>query len=77
MITMFLVTFGIILISGVFAIISLLALSFILEMNINAFVKMILLVFLFSFSLSVSVVGTFSVLDYVFKSEKQLDNKEK
>lgn len=77
MISMFLITFGIILMSGVFAIISLLVLSFILEMNINAFVKMILLVFLFSFSLSVSVVGTFSVLDYVFQSEKQLDNKEK
>ncbi len=77
MITMFLAAFGIMLATGVFAIISVITLSFILEMNINEFLKIILLIVLFCFSVSVSVVGTISVLDYVFQSEKQLDNKEK
>lgn len=75
MITMFLAAFGIMLATGVFAIISVITLSFILEMNINEFLKIILLIVLFCFSVSVSVVGTISVLDYVFQSEKQLDSK--
>jgi uncharacterized protein YqhQ len=77
MIISFLLTFFVIFAVILFAMTSAVFSSFILDANINDIVKIILLILWLSFSISANTVFVMKTFDYVFKSEKQLDNKEK